>query len=353
MESGKNKKNFTKEELESAVKISTNFSDLQKKLGYTAKSGSRNTTKRLIKCLIYYKIDYSHFDRYLNVRLRRIHPIVEKKCPICNKKFTTEQGDRDEKTYCSKRCGNKLSLGKRRSAETNLKVSIALRGRPSPHRGKTFSKKPKQLDFFNILFLKRTKTAKDNRIVFDKNCEECGNVFQTKRLKTRFCSDSCSGKFKWKQPAYRKNMIDKIRDNIETGKHKGWATRNILSYPEKFFKKVLELNGFKDKFIINYPVKKSDLGIKCDACYFLDFYFPEFNLDLEIDGKQHKLKDRKASDTKKDEALKCNGYIVYRVPWKSINTEEGKYYIKQEIEKFLEFIKNLIAGKCNDRTESS
>ena len=72
--------------------------------------------------------------------------------------------------------------------------------------------------------------------------------------------------------------------------------------------------------------------------YFLDFYFPEFNLDLEIDGKQHEYPERKESDKLRDTALTSNGYKVYRVKWKSLNTKEGKIFIKEEIEKFLKFM---------------
>ena len=30
---------------------------------------------------------------------------------------------------------------------------------------------------------------------------------------------------------------------LKEGKHKGWQSRNIISYPEKFWKKVLEKGG--------------------------------------------------------------------------------------------------------------
>ena len=58
---------------------------------------------------------------------------------------------------------------------------------------------------------------------------------------------------------------------------------------------------------------------------------------MEIDGKQHKLKERKESDEIRDKLLIKSGIKVYRIEWKSINTEKGKEYIKNEIDKFLEF----------------
>ena len=62
------------------------------------------------------------------------------------------------------------------------------------------------------------------------------------------------------------------------------------------------------------------------------------NVDLEIDGSQHKLVERIESDKVRSEALINNGFIVYRIEWKNINTEKGKEYIKNEIDKFLKFI---------------
>lgn len=348
MEYKKCKKSFSKEELEKACKTSTNFTELQKNLGYNAKGGSRNTTKRLVKLLDLYKIDYSHFDRYLNVKLRRIHPIIEKECPVCKNKFTTEKGSKKEKTYCSYKCCNSLALGKRYSEESKSKLSKTLSGRTNWGRDETG-----QLNFEKQLFSKNKRVVIKNRSMYEKECEFCHGIFHTHQPKRLFCNKSCQMKGLWKRENYRNNIISQINEKVKAGKHKGWSSRNILSYPEKFFKKVLNLNGFKDRFIMNHPVKKSDLGIDCDACYFLDFYFPEFNLDLEIDGKQHKQGDRMESDNRRDIALDKNGYKIYRIEWKSINNQKGKDFIKKEIEKFLDFINNLIAGKCDDCTASS
>lgn len=88
---------------------------------------------------------------------------------------------------------------------------------------------------------------------------------------------------------------------------------------------------------MNHAVKKRDLGLDCDANYFLDFFFEEKMIDLEIDGKQHIYSDRKESDRVRDEALSKHGYKVYRIKWKSINTDDGKKYIKEEIDKFLKY----------------
>lgn len=72
--------------------------------------------------------------------------------------------------------------------------------------------------------------------------------------------------------------------------------------------------------------------------YFIDLAIKSGNIALEIDGKQHEYADRKESDEKKDKYLIDNGWKVYRIKWKSINTLDGKIYIKEQIESFLKFI---------------
>ena len=77
---------------------------------------------------------------------------------------------------------------------------------------------------------------------------------------------------------------------------------------------------------------------------FLDFLIEKNGkkIDLEIDGKQHEIKERKEHDEERDKYLTDNGYIVYRVPWNDIKTEEGKLQMKEKIEKFLNFYITLI-----------
>ena len=127
-------------------------------------------------------------------------------------------------------------------------------------------------------------------------------------------------------------------ERIKRGDHKGWQSRNIESYPEKFFKKVLD--NLRIKYLFNHPVKKIDLGINESSCYFLDFYIEIFNrrIDLEIDGKQHEYKERKDKDLIRDSLLKNNGYEVYRIKWKNPINIKNKEYIKNEIERMIKYL---------------
>ena len=95
----------------------------------------------------------------------------------------------------------------------------------------------------------------------------------------------------------------------------------------------MENNNIEYEF--NKPVLKKDLGVNEIGSYFLDFYIPSKNIDLEIDGGQHRY--RKDHDDLRDSRI-SKSYNVYRIKWKNINSESGKEYIRGEIDKFLLFL---------------
>ena len=152
-------------------------------------------------------------------------------------------------------------------------------------------------------------------------CKDCGKQLSIKN-KSGFCY-ACCPKHTNANTELREKHRQIQKQKVQNGTHKGWTTRNIKSYAEQFFETVL--NNNKIKFNREKKVGK----------YFLDFVIG--NIDLEIDGKQHKYKDRKESDAIRDEFLRKQGYFVYRIAWNEINTNEGKQMIKDKIELFLDF----------------
>ena len=188
---------------------------------------------------------------------------------------------------------------------------------------------------------KKKKEKKISYYDIDIKCPECGKSLSKdqKMRKRTYCSNLCRGNGFKVTDETRKKLSEVIKKRIKDGKHKGWQSRNIESYPETFFKRVLENNNIKYEF--NKIISKRSLGLDCDANYFLDFFIVNKNIDLEIDGQQHKLKERMESDDTRTDALVKNGIIVYRIEWKNINTKRGSEYIKNEIDKFLDFMKNL------------
>lgn len=163
-----------------------------------------------------------------------------------------------------------------------------------------------------------------------KTCVVCGKEFRPFLTssglisKSKTCSEECNYQLR---STKSKEVMNKL---ISEGRHIGWQSRNIISYPEQFWMKVLENNNIDYKH--NFFIK--------DRHYFLDFLINinDKKIDLEIDGKQHKYEDRVDHDIERDKNLKEDGYLIYRVEWNSINTEEGSEKMKNKIIDFINFI---------------
>lgn len=292
-----------KRDLEENAKISHSFQEFQRNLGY---SESYNTRKRLQRLVREYDIDVSHFDKNHSNRLRA-YPIGKKICLYCGKDFETSIGRSKEPKYCSQSCANTPNIGNRRSKESNKKISDKL-----------------------------------TNPLIEKKCCYCGNAFKVRSYENNFkyCSRKCVSNGIWQSESYRENHSRKTSERIKSGNF-GWWARQKLSFPEQVYKRFLEENGFKDKFINNYAVKGDG------RYYYLDFYFSEFNLDLEIDGQQHKRSERKEHDIKRDSFLVDKNYKVFRLEWREITTKSGKQFLKEQQNKLLEFLRSYDVNGLN------
>jgi hypothetical protein len=232
---------------------------------------------------------------------------IIKSCPVCANSFETKKGHSKETFTCSISCSNSLNPKRIKNPNKIIKKRIYTGGEK---------------------ILKGKKISKQVNKKSEKECVICNsNFLGTKKART--CSKECSNQL-------QRNIVNK---KILNGTHKGWTTRNISSYPEDFFKKVLD--NLEIKFDFNFPVSKSSLGIEEDRSnYFLDFFIQigERRIDLEIDGKQHEYPDRKESDQRRDLSLLKSGYEVYRIKWKNPVNDKNKDYIKGEIEKLKLFL---------------
>lgn len=95
-----------------------------------------------------------------------------------------------------------------------------------------------------------------------------------------------------------------------------------MSYPEELlFKKLTELNI--DGWIYNFQ----------NGIYQYDFAWPEFKLDVEVDGGTHQTEKVKKIDERRDKFSKDNGWIVLRF---SAND------IKYNIDNCIQQIKNKL-----------
>ena len=66
--------------------------------------------------------------------------------------------------------------------------------------------------------------------------------------------------------------------------------------------------------------------------YIVDFYVPEKKVVIEVDGRQHLMKDNKADDEVRDKRLSDLGIKVIRIPNKDINSNfdrVGNWLVKK------------------------
>ena len=129
----------------------------------------------------------------------------------------------------------------------------------------------------------------------------------------------------------REKISKTVIENIRTGKQRGWF--KFKSYPELFFEEVLRENDLFASCIRQYHISNGKRN------YFLDFFFPNKRLNLEIDGTQHQY--RKDSDSTRDTFLNNLGISVYRIEWNAVNTKTGSARMKNKIQEFLDYYKGL------------
>lgn len=279
------------------VSESNGTGDICRKYNFCDNGKSRNIIKNYINNL---NLKTNHFG-YKSYSRKYVS--INKVCPICKCSFETLENHPREKKTCSYKCANNF-FKREHSYEQKKQISNSL---------KLFYKSDKGCELIR---------KKHSNLLEIKNCKFCNITFKPKSIKSKYCSYDCRNKC----PDYRNLIIKSIKDRVINGTHNGWNSRKIISYPEQFFMGVLFNNN------ISYEHNKK-IGK-----YFIDFAITEKMIALEVDGKQHQYEDRKKSDEIKDRFLIENGWKVYRISWKSINSESGKLYIKKEIDKFLEFL---------------
>lgn len=274
------------------VSQSNGTGDICRKYSFCDNGKSRQTIKKYIAEL---NLNTNHFG--LN-SYKKKYETIYKECPTCKVTFQTQKNHPREKVTCSIKCSNSFFKDKRYNDEINKKRSDRL---------------------------KLISVLKPKKEII---CKGCGCKFYPKKSnKVQHCSRECI----FKNKSYIEKLKNKAIERVKNGTHNGWNSRKIISYPEQFFMGVLTNNNISYQH--NKPIGK----------YFIDFAIVGKKIALEIDGKQHQYDERKKSDALKDKFLIENGWEVYRIPWKSINNESGKLYIKTEIDKFLEFYNGHMA----------
>lgn len=93
---------LTEQQVKCAIAESHCWTHVAKTLGFERNSGSQ--IKQLLASIRdrYPDLDTTHFSRLKHP----LYPWIIKCCPVCNKRFSTRRGHRDEKTTCSIACSN-------------------------------------------------------------------------------------------------------------------------------------------------------------------------------------------------------------------------------------------------------
>ena len=190
---------------------------------------------------------------------------------------------------------------------------------------RTYSEETKQKIRDSVI---KTKNLKPKTL---HKCSLCGKILR-RESKTGLCFDCLHNTVKGREILSRL-ATESTKLKIQNGTHVGWQSRNITSYPEQFWMKVLDNNNISYQH--NFPVKKAD-NINN---YFLDFYIEinDARIDLEIDGKQHGYEDRKESDKTRNEYLASQGYLIYRIKWNEINSDIGKELMQHKVQQFEQY----------------
>lgn len=225
-------------------------------------------------------------------------------CENCGKEHDGSYGSG---RFCSEKCARSFSTLKNRK-EIGNKISNSLRNSDKiNHTNREYLKNPNY-------------------------CGVCGKLLQ-KRNKSGYCLECLRHAPELAEK--RRNICKYASSQVKNRKY--WMTRDKKSYAEKFWITVLNNNNIL--YSHNFPVKIEDTGHH----FYLDFYIQKNDilLDLEIDGKQHEYEDRKLHDQSRDLYLTKQGYIVYRIKWNEIKSEDGKELMKYKIETFLDFYNNL------------
>lgn len=245
------------------------------------------------------------------IRAQMKHIQLDNAICICEKcGLTYIRKDGVSPRFCSRSCANSRT----HTTQTKEKISAGVKRRlvESPVNNdhiKRCNKCNRILSANNIIGVCQA--------CLDLKCKKCGSPI-TKQSKLGYCAKCVHS-----DPVLRERNRDIQKSLVQRGLHKGWTSRNKRSYAEKFFERVLSKNH------ISY-VSEKHVGP-----YFLDFVIG--NIDLEIDGKQHKYKDRKTHDNERDAYLRSCGYFVYRIAWNSINNDAGKSMMKDKIDLFLDW----------------
>ena len=229
-------------------------------IAHTEEGKARNRKNRLAGSLLGVEISRQNAQKIQNQYLEN-----PSKCKQCDTNLVYNQ--RHNK-FCSRSCSASFYNTDRKgvaldaSVKQKISASVLKFNRENPYTGL------KKL-FCNVSF-----------------CCICNSVIQNKIVKT--CSPEC------KFTLASNNMTERIKQNRRSN-----YRRDKKSYLEKSFETWLVDNNISLKYESEHTIRNHIT----QKWYFVDFYFPEINLIVELDGKQHEKPKHKEADKIRDEYI--------------------------------------------------
>lgn len=334
---------MTKKEIQNIYDYSNQKREIIQKLNINPNQNAIKIDKDI---LVYFsQIGITNKEQISSRSLKKHWLEIQKNDYELNPKYCLNCGEKIpfEKRYfkcCNQSCANSYSNKQRgkHSDKTNEQIKLSVIKQRKKELEQSFKYEKLSTLINNGIILN-----KDNYNLIDRYiditklkleiCPICGIHFyghinkNGKYVHSKTCSSECEKKLR------SINSKNSINSRIKNGKHKGWIKRNIISYAEQFWINVL--NNHKISYIKEYSLYREN-----NQHYFLDFYIEINNrkIDLEIDGSQHKFKDRKEHDLIRDQYVKSQGIEVYRIEWNEINSIKGKQLMEHKINDFLNYL---------------
>lgn len=300
------------------------------------------------------------------------HTLVCSK-PDCYNTYIVNVSDKNfEGGYYPKFCSSKCAHSRILTADIKQKIGSSVAKEHAhicPECGKQFQYKGTAMNTWcDQCFARKFNYSRDckvaihrkyicNKRTLHKNdvplhsskCPECGKLIWSKTSDVVYCYDCAENLYVHVYQLYtshgkklvsnttRKKLSELMRIKVQHGEHNGWKIRSkeYIPYSEQFWEQVLQNNR------IHYEREQPVAGY----LYRLDFVITlqsGIKIDLEIDGKQHIVDQRRSRhDVIRDKRVRQLGYLVYRVQWNSLRSKRGKMKMNAKIRQFLWWIDTI------------
>ena len=247
---------------------------------------------------------------------KRVLPIEKKllkhDCKKCGKEFYADKNQKN-RMYCSKSCSRKgIPIPRKNfevSEETKRKIGLGNKGKiRSAEMIKKLSDAHKGLKWYPESLQK----AHAARSIKPRPCEWCGELIKS-RTRIRFCSMSCAKKSCMSIPENRVKM--------------GLANKGRVWSKEIVLKRILhnkKMHNTKPELKMKEFLREANIDYKhqyrvdkINKPYVADFFLPNFNCIIEVDGDYWHTRGKNPKlDLERNEQMRENGFLVLRF-WES------------------------------------